>query len=233
MSEVVEEQTQETAPDEPDEPVEAGEPDDEPDNEPDQDGPQQTAETATGSMTMEEAESAAKQSASDWKRFRARLETRWGDEAKHLTDCPLCLDQHKGLIDVRHAGMYPDEAVRVISEYLGVVRPVELKQLPNLRTCDVCGGEGDGLTGSNNPKYRKATCPACRGFGFLPPPSTGTATNGAAAPEGITFVEEAHPVAVGDVDSFGIARLLPDGRENPNWGRMPAHWDPQYPTGPV
>ena len=229
MSEAVEETTQEAAPGTPVEPVAPEDEPVQPDTHPEQPEPQETTEQPAGAISEEEAMRATKDSEADWKRFETRTRDRWGAEAEHFMSGPLCLDQHKGLIDVRHAGLYPEEAVNVISQYLNIVRPVTLRQMPDTRTCDVCDGEGEGLTGSNNPKYRKKVCPACKGFGYLPPPHGAESHNGTPPPELIPVSDTNPPLPVGDLDDFGHPRLLPDGRDNPNFGKMPKYFDPQFP----
>ena len=37
------------------------------------------------------------------------------------------------------------------------------------------------------------------------------------------------PAVVADADAWGSPRLLADGQENPNYGRMPQYKDPAYP----
>src|SRR5215813_168834 len=53
-------------------------------------------------------------------RYLQRLEKMAGWDATYHARCPLCPDLHVGVIDMRHAGHYPAEVVKVITHFLGL-----------------------------------------------------------------------------------------------------------------
>ena len=186
-------------------------------------------------ITEAQAEKAAKDAEADWKRFASRTLERWGPESANMVECPLCLPQHKGFIDLRFAGKVPQEVVRPIQTYLGLAQAVEYEQDSDTRTCPKCMGHGKTRTGSLVPTQATHMCATCSGYGFVPPPSGSPKPGGimASVPNGGSpsdpGLEEdfAHP----DVDEFQQPRILPDGRENPNYGRRPAYWIQVEPWG--
>ena len=204
-------------------------------------------------MSMEDAMEASKGASGDWKRFKARTVERWKPIAGQLMDCPLCLDQHKGMIDLTHAGQYPPEIVRVVQEYLGLVVPVQLSESRYFETCPECQGEGNVLTGSHLGDKRTAPCPDCGQKGYLPTAAyrekygkaaqtlTAAATlvdaNGDGGErDGLTGPLHYQGPLPDDIqhdeyDEFQQPRLLPDGRDNPNYGRRPAYWVQVEPWG--
>lgn len=118
---------------------------------------------------------------------------------------------------------------RLIAVLRGGVEGPQLVPDPELRTCTACEGEGKTLTGSKVRGRETTKCRACKGYGYVPPPSA------ANAPEGLDDEppaddEPGDPLAAGeDTDAWGSPHYLADGQENPNWGRMPQYKDPAYP----
>ena len=182
-----------------------------------------------------QAEKAAKDAEADWKRFAARTLERWGPESANMVECPLCLPQHKGFIDLRFAGKVPQEVVRPIQQYLGIAQEVEYEQDTDTRTCPKCQGYGKTRTGSLVPTQATHMCATCSGYGFVPPPSGAPKPGGnvASAPNGASPVgaDAAEDFTHADMDEFQQPRILPDGRENPNYGRRPAYWVQVEPWG--
>src|SRR6185503_4711800 len=92
-------------------------------------------------------------------------------------------------------------------------------------------GKGKVATGSSVPNFTSLICPECGGRGFYPPSVGGTSGQGdtasiAGAPPPV--LEQADQP---EVDAWGDPRVLPDGRENPNFGRMPQYKVPIEPYG--
>ncbi len=174
-----------------------------------------------------EMEAAAKKSQTAWKRYSSTIAGHWDGTGAELRECPLCLDQHKGFVDLRFAGHYPKEMVDAIQTYLGVSVERSYKQSGKHNACTFCDAEGKVSTGSNVPKFRSVPCPECKGFGYTPPPSAGgqAAGNGAGDASSVPYdpPSPADDLTHGDVDEFGEPTFLPDGRENPNYGKRPAY----------
>jgi len=197
-------------------------------DEPEPDDPSSQSSTAPEDsqeqpgLSDHEFQKIARDAASDWKRLRARTIDRWGPDGQRLVDCPLCLEQHKGLIDPAHAGQYPKEIADAVMGFLGMQVERNYKSSGKHNQCSFCDGEGKVATGSNVPEHRNVTCPECKGFGYTPPPGTATAAPANGAGDG-SFVHDPHEdIVTGDFDNWNEPRLLPDGRQNPNYGKQPA-----------
>jgi len=154
------------------------------------------------------------------------------EDAHDLVRCPLCLDV-PGFVDKNAAGRVPDEQADLVKHFLGLARPIEYQQLPGFRACTTCGGEGKGSTGSHVPGKDTITCPTCHGAGYEAP--QGFTSNGggdrdaASALSGPTVY--GNDLEQGDRDEWEQPRILPDGRENPNYGRTPKYWIQVAPWG--
>jgi len=186
-----------------------------------------------------------------WGNFEKAVRAIWGDYADNLMECPVCFTSHKGLIDLNDRGQYPEEVLSAVTEYMRGAAQIEYRQDPQTRTCSTCNGSGKTLTGSGVESHKLRTCPECKGYGYVPPPIPGqTGYNTASGVSGggiglaqengagVTFdpvsgevltpgAEEPEPPA--DADIWGSPRLLPDGQENPNYGKMPQYKVPTLP----
>lgn len=204
---------------EPESPDEPGG-DDGPDEEPDE--PQEAAQTpvAHGPSDLALEEMAVK-GEKKWNNYKTGMEGIYEGSGKALLPCPLCPSQHKGFVDVNFAGRIPEEVEADVKSYMGLARPVELRQSTRTRECPSCGGEGDVLSGSKKATQKIKPCEDCKGYGFVPPPGE-TQGNGMTGPT--QFSPETLERVLqepDDRDEWGEPRILPDGRENPNFGRMP------------
>ena len=178
-----------------------------------------------------QAEKIMRDATNDWERFKKRTVERWQGEGEYLRDCPLCFDQHKGLVDLRHAGHYPQEIVDAVMGFLGLARERAYKQSGKHQTCSFCDGEGKVQTGSHVPGKTTVDCPECRGYGYTPPPGHALATATSHNGEVIDAPNPVDDLEHGEYDEFDEPRILPDGRENPNFGRRPAYKVPVEPWG--
>lgn len=155
--------------------------------------------------------------------YAKRIGEIYEEDAAALTLCPLCPDIHKGFVNVQDAGMVPDDVKNAVMLFLGYARERDYPQAPNVHGCATCAALGKVATGSKVAGKETMTCPECHGYGYAPPPGSPQAftsdTNG--------HVEHEEFVATGagvpDVDPTGEPRLLPDGRENPNYGKWPQY----------
>lgn len=147
--------------------------------------------------------------------------------------CVMCEPWAPGLVQQAMIGKFPGPQVQAITQMVQGFGAKEYKQDPETSTCPVCGGEGFTSTGSRRDGYQNRTCKACHGAGFIDhsPITNQARVNGDVPP--ITAPPTQPDMALPEVDGWGIARWLPDGRENPNWGRPPNLWNHEYPVGGV
>lgn len=193
-----------------------------------EDGSQNASESPSG-LSLKEVEARFGKTEKAGVTYSKKVLDTLGELAESLSPCPLCPDVHKGFIDLNDAGRIPDELVAVVQAFLGVQREADYNASPTTHTCDACGGLGKVKSGSRVPNYVTLTCSPCQGTGFVPPPggsSPGLAVvpGGASTPDGEQFTAPAT-----DSDPWGSPRLLENGVENPNYGKMPQFKDPNLP----
>jgi hypothetical protein len=174
-------------------------------------------------LTQAEAEARFTKADKSFGGYAKRVTDLWGDDAVHLLPVSISPSAPAGFIDVRDAGRVPDEMKAPIMEFFGLARPLDYSPDPQTETCPTCSGEGKTATGSKVPGNESRKCPTCNGYGYIPPPTA--ATNGpvAAADFHAPAGEAATPLSSEERDMWGESKLLPDGRENPNYGKMPQH----------
>lgn len=153
--------------------------------------------------------------------YTKKLNTLLGDAADDLTPCPLCAGAFPAFVYVEQAGRVPPEVVRVVQDYLGFATEIEYAPDPTTRECATCHGEGKTATGSKVATQKTRSCPTCKGYGYEPPP--GGQANGHVTLGGVGAprIDAPEPPIADDRDAWGEPRILPDGRENPNYGKMP------------
>jgi hypothetical protein len=186
----------------------------------------------SGEAPSSEAPVAATKTDAEWEKIGKSLDTRattyrnavstlMGESAQDLVPCELCTPPFIGF-HFPAASEQPRSDLH--ARLLAVLqRPtaVDIKQDPNTRACPTCEGLGELLTGSNVPGNERHKCPDCSGYGFVPPPGSAAPTNGAADTRLAPVGEHVAPLITDDTDAWGEPKLLPDGRENPNYGKMP------------
>jgi hypothetical protein len=151
-----------------------------------------------------------------------KLQEAYAEEALDLIPCPLCsFTETQGFVNGQDAGRVPDEVVRVALGYLGRASSVEYEDDPEHRTCSRCKGLGKLRSGSQVPQWETLQCSACNGTGMLPPPGGVVQQAGAASVLAPTENGQQQSRELADTDEWGESPLLPDGRENPNYGKMP------------
>lgn len=212
------------------EPVEGdetqGEPEPEEEPEEPQEEPEARVEPSHDEIVLERRRTDAEKK---WKRHETAIRAIYAEESEYLYACPLCPDQHRGLIDIRFAGQVPEELADAVTAYVRGAEQVHYQQAQNTRECTHCGGHGKVLSGSKVAGKDLIVCVSCKGFGFVPPP--GSPDNGAVpeAPVLAVVGAEDGPLVTEDKDIWGSPKLLPDGQENPNYGRMVQYKDPRLP----
>lgn len=195
---------------------ETPEPEPEPDTEP--------APAPPAGVTPEEMEGRYKSIDRAAKTYATRVASIMEEQVSDLLPCPLCATGGTpAFVNVHDAGRVPDPVILATQSFLGISREIEYSPDPKVGTCETCGGEGKTSTGSHVPEKRTRTCPTCNGFGYTPPP--GSPSNGYASGETIVSSVDASELtaATEDRDVWGDPKILPDGRENPNFGRMPQY----------
>ena len=145
----------------------------------------------------------------------------WEDDAIHLTPFSLDPSAPPGFIDTRNAGLIEEGTKQAALAFLGFAREQEYELDPETRECPTCKGKGKTKTGSHVAGKETRACPACKGSGAtgLGVASSAPATNGRSE-EPFTLAEHTTADAP-ERDNWGEPLILPDGRENPNYGKMP------------
>lgn len=210
-------------PAEPVEPVEPTEPEPEPENEPEPEPAENEPEPepAPEGPSPEDVEAMFKKIGTAFSAYTRKVGDAMGDDAVDLLPCPVCSEAVPGFVNKHQVGQFPDDVRRQVMRFLGFATEQEYEASQTTRRCEVCAGKGKVTTGSTVPNHETAPCPTCTGYGYVPPPSATTGVNIAQPGNGavaapLTLVSE-QP----EVDEHGEALILPDGRENPNYGKMP------------
>jgi hypothetical protein len=165
-------------------------------------------------------------SATNW---RNRVSDVLGEDAQHLVPCELCEPDIPGFHFPAEM-MIPETELdaRLIAALIGSDGP-DYPEASDVSRCETCAGYGNVRTGSRVAGRETKTCSTCVGYGYVPPPSldrNGPAPAGQ-APELVAV--GASPGLMDDHDAWNSPRLLPDGRENPNYGKMPQYKDAALP----
>jgi hypothetical protein len=168
-----------------------------------------------------EMEARFKKAETAFKTYTNRLGTIFEEQANELLECPLCSGDLPGFVFPGGAGHVAPEVERAVKLYLGYATAVDYAASQSHRACAICDGQGKVRTGSKVAQWETLTCPTCKGYGFVPPP--GEHANGAGPAEHVPAGMVTPPIDFeqAGVDPSGEPRLLPDGRENPNYGKWP------------
>lgn len=147
----------------------------------------------------------------------------WEDDAIHLTPFNLDPSAPPGFIDTRNAGLIEEGTKQAALAFLGFAREQEYEADPETRECPTCKGKGKTKTGSHVAGKETRACPSCKGsgatgLGVVPPVQS---ANGHS--EEAWTLAEASSADAPERDNWQEPRVLPDGRENPNYGRQPQY----------
>jgi hypothetical protein len=182
-----------------------------------------------GSLTPEEFEARARKVAQAFVRYTKTVTDQLATLADDLTPCPLCPELHPGFVNVHDAGRMPPEVAQVVDMFLGRTLEAEYKDNAETGACEACDGLGKVRSGSKVAHFALLTCPRCQGTGFFPPPNSGAPVQVTGAPVAAVADGEPFRAAQADADPFGSPRLLTNGTENPNYGKMPQFKDSTLP----
>jgi hypothetical protein len=157
------------------------------------------------------------------------IEEQLGDNYRDLSACPLCTDGIVGHI-------YPPEWMEATTELQGRLLDVlktpgapDFQPAPNARRCGTCDGWGQVLSGSRVADKQRVQCPTCGGKGYQ-----GEGPSAAIPPEASNVVEllppsDSVPLVSDNTDIWGSPKVLEDGQDNPNYGKMPQYKNPALP----
>lgn len=200
----------------------------EPEDDPGEPGEAPQAETAQG-MTPEALDKLRKKIETSSNTWRRRLEELLGEDFGLLTPCELCGDEFPGYHWPADVMQPANDLQAHLLDVLRLPLAPDLMQAPDTRICTACGGEGKALTGSKVPDKKTKTCTACKGFGYVPPPDSARPQVVNTETGEITDAPEPFTTPEADADVWGSPRILDDGRENPNYGKMPQYKDANLP----
>jgi len=166
------------------------------------------------------------QSATTW---RNRVSDLLGEEAQMLVPCELCDPLIPGFHWPPEVEQPRDDLHAHLLDVLRTPSAPEYQQAQHVRRCQLCDGWGRVLSGSRVAGKGEVACQMCKGQGFvgdasLPSQATAPPTNGE-----VEFPDDTRPLVEGEADVWGSPRLLLDGQENPNYGKMPQYKDPSLP----
>lgn len=226
---------------EPDETPDVDRPGDDEELEAEEDGEPGEPEPAP-ELEPETAPSGEPESPTDKKRMQAaqravqtyakKIGEIFEEQSQELLPCPLCGDTvWPGFVHLADAGQMPDDVKNATMAFLGYARERDYPQAPNVSACRACAALGKVATGSLVAGKETIVCPACNGYGYTPPP--GSPSNGTEHDHTGVTAPTMIPTGAGipDTDPSGEPRLLPDGRENPNYGKWPQYKIPVEPWG--
>ena len=154
--------------------------------------------------------------------YKAAVERNMEEEIVDLLQCPLCFaTDHPAFLNKHGAGRVPDEIKELVLFYLGIAREMEYPSSSKYRTCDECQGTGRVTTGSRVAGQENIGCGTCNERGWIGPEIVQTNGHHEPAPGLTAPLPAVESGATDDVDEWNEPRILPDGRQNPNFGRMP------------
>lgn len=165
-------------------------------------------------------------SAATWRR---RAEELLGEDFPLLVACELCEQNIPGYHWPAEIKKPESELQARLLDVLKSPAVPEYQPASDVRMCPECQGWGQTLTGSKKAGKERKDCIGCKGYGYVPPP--GATQNGPATVEQVRelVTPDGEPLVHDDLDVWGSPRLLSDGQENPNYGRMPQYKHPDYP----
>jgi hypothetical protein len=162
-------------------------------------------------------------------RHANRVSEIMGEMANTLVSCELCDETTPGF-------HWPAEMVPPSDDLRGrlfaVLRnPAEapLRESPHTETCPDCDGWGKVLSGSLVADNKRIVCPTCKGLGYKPKGGQFVENTSGATVHTMPVAAPDVDVPPADADPFGSPRLLDDGQENPNYGKMPQFKNPELP----
>ena len=205
------------------------------DDDPDQDeggeeeAPEPEPEPPAQGLSIEELEKVRGQldrSATTW---RNRVSQLLGEEAQALVVCELCDPLIPGFHFPAELTPPRDDVHARLLDVLRAPAGPEYREDPYTVECQTCGGYGKTLTKGHVPGKTERVCPTCKGLGFQSPDTPAAAPSGTGNGEVVYELPNEEPLVTDGTDVWGSPKLLPDGMENPNYGKMPQYKNPTLP----
>lgn len=197
------------AQDEEDEANEEGEPAPEPEPQPEQ-------------PADEERLKAFKSIDGSFKTYGRNVEKQLADEITDWLYCPLCASGAvPGYVNRHDLGRVPEEVAANVQTFLGFAREQDYEENPATHTCATCRGKTKVKTGAVAGDHIVVVCPACKGYGFEPPPGAAAVIGGTNGTPEAAVTEALADLDTPERDNWGEPRVLPDGTLNANYGKMP------------
>ena len=206
------------------------------DDDPDQDEGVDDAEPAAAEpppaqgLSIEELEKVRGQldrSATTW---RNRVSQLLGEEALMLVPCELCDPLLPGFHFPAEVESPRDDLHARLLDVLRAPAAPEYQPDPFTLECTTCRGLGKTLTKSHVPGKGERVCPTCGGDGFKIQGGGPAAQSPNGNAEEVQYnLPSEEPLVADGADVWGSPKLLPDGMENPNYGKMPQYKNPTLP----
>lgn len=207
-------------------------PDAEPEPEPEHiDGPDAppAPEPAVPQLTDKEREQQQKNLDREAKRHSEKVESLLGAETDSIIVCPFCDPQLQGYLWEESLQHPRDEMQAALFGALTAPPHPEYQDAPHAHRCQDCDGYGVVNSGSRKPGNETISCPTCRALGYITDPRF--SVNGTTEQDASLSLVPAGggEQVIEDTDAWGSPRLLGDGQENPNYGKMPQYKNPTLP----
>lgn len=216
------------APQEPGDPNPDAEPGEEP-LEPEEPAEQPEQPAPPEGMSQNDLEKLQKKLDTSANTWRRRVSELLGEDALLLVACELCESNIPGYHWPAEIKQPENDVQERLLDVLKQPAAPEYQPARDVRMCPDCQGWGVTLTGSKKAGKERKDCIGCKGYGYVPPP--GQPANGAATVEQVRelVTPDGEPLVHDDNDVWGSPRLLGDGQENPNYGKMPQYKHPDFP----
>jgi hypothetical protein len=186
-------------------------------------------QAAPPGMSMEEVEKVLTKLSTSANTWRRRVAELLGDEAANLVPCELCEPDIPGFHWPAEVLQPRDDLHAHLLDVLRTPDAPDYSQAQHVRRCQLCDGWGVVLSGSRVAGKGQVKCQMCKGNGFVgdaivPSEAPSEPSNGE-----VEFPDDTGPLVTGDADVWGSPRILDDGQENPNYGKMPQYKDKSLP----
>lgn len=175
---------------------------------------------------LEKMQGKLERSATTW---RNRVSEVLGEMAQALVPCELCDPNIPGFHFPAEMETPRDQLHARLLDVLREPAGPDFLEDPYTRECTTCGGYGKTKTKGKVPGKTERVCPTCKGVGFQALDSPTGPTGNGATDETVYELPNEAPLISDDTDVWGSPKLLPDGMENPNYGKMPQYKNPLLP----
>jgi hypothetical protein len=180
-------------------------------------------------MSIEELEKVRTKLDTSANTWRRRVHDLLGAEADMLVECELCDPLLPGFHFPADVLQPRDELHARLLDVLRAPAAPEYRPDPFTTECGTCGGWGKTLTKGHVAGKTERVCPTCKGLGFQSPDAPQAVAPSAGNGEVVYDLPNEEPLVTDGNDVWGSPKLLPDGQENPNYGKMPQYKNPTLP----